>query len=103
VPLVKIKTKYQVTLPTELRKRVGVQIGDLLEARIERGKITLTPKTVIDRGIAESLEEFKKGRSYGPFDTAEEMLVSLQRKVKKLHAQSSARNKVSPKVAGHPH
>ena len=63
MPLVKIKTKYQVTLPTELRKRVGVQIGDLLEARIERGKITLTPKTVIDRGIAESLEEFKKGRA----------------------------------------
>jgi AbrB family looped-hinge helix DNA binding protein len=89
VPLVKIKTKYQVTLPTELRKRVGVQIGDLLEARIERGKITLTPKTVIDRGIAESLEEFKKGRSYGPFDTAEEMLVSLQRNVKKLHTQKT--------------
>lgn len=89
MPLVKIKTKYQVTLPTELRKRVGVQIGDLLEARIERGKITLTPKTVIDRGIAESLEEFKKGRSYGPFDTAEEMLVSLQRNVKKLHTQKT--------------
>jgi len=89
VPLVKIKTKYQVTLPTELRKRVGGQIGDLLEARIERGKITLTPKTVIDRGIAESLEEFKKGRSYGPFDTAEEMLVSLQRNVKKLHTQKT--------------
>jgi hypothetical protein len=68
---------------------VGVQIGDLLEARIERGKITLTPKTVIDRGIAESLEEFKKGRSYGPFDTAEEMLVSLQRNVKKLHTQKT--------------
>jgi AbrB family looped-hinge helix DNA binding protein len=89
VPLVRIKTKYQVTLPTELRKRVGVQIGDLLEARVERGKITLTPKTVIDRGIAESLEEFKKGRSYGPFDTAEEMLVSLQRNVKKLHTKKA--------------
>ncbi len=89
MPLVKIKTKYQVTLPSELRKRVGVQIGDLLEARIERGRITLTPKTVIDRGIAESLEEFKKGRSYGPFDTAEEMLVSLQRNVKKLHTQKT--------------
>jgi bifunctional DNA-binding transcriptional regulator/antitoxin component of YhaV-PrlF toxin-antitoxin module len=86
VPLVRIKTKYQVTLPNDLRKRVGVQIGDILEAKVERGKITLTPKIVIDRGIAESLEEFKKGRSYGPFDTAEEMLNSLHRNVKKLHA-----------------
>jgi len=54
-----------------------------LEAKIERGKITLTPKTVIDRGIAESLEEFRKGRSYGPFDTSEQILASLHQNVKK--------------------
>lgn len=87
MPLVRIKTKYQVTLPNDLRKRVGVRVGDLLEAKIERGKITLTPKTVIDRGIAESLEEFKEGRSFGPFGTAEEMLNSLHRNVKKLHTR----------------
>ena len=26
-------------------------------------------KSKVDRGIAESLEEFKKGRVYGPFET----------------------------------
>jgi bifunctional DNA-binding transcriptional regulator/antitoxin component of YhaV-PrlF toxin-antitoxin module len=89
VPLVRIKTKFQVTLPNDVRKRAGVRVGDFLEAKVERGKITLTPKTVIDRGVAESLEEFRKGRSYGPFDAAEEMLDSLDRNVKKLRANKS--------------
>ena len=87
--LVRIKTKYQVTIPNDLRKRMGVRIGDLLEAKVERGKITFAPKAVVDRGIAESLVEFREGRSYGPFDTAEKMLVSLHRNVKRLRARTS--------------
>jgi bifunctional DNA-binding transcriptional regulator/antitoxin component of YhaV-PrlF toxin-antitoxin module len=89
VSLVRIKTKYQVTIPNDLRKRMGVRIGDFLEAKVERGKITFAPRTVVDRGIAESLEEFRKGLSYGPFDTAEKMLASLHRNVKKLRARAS--------------
>jgi len=44
---------------------------------------------IIDRGIAASLEDFKRGRSYGPFDTAEEMIASL-------HA---ARDQTTPEIA----
>lgn len=76
--LVKIKTKYQVTLPASLRDQAGVEVGDILEAKVERGKITLSPKSVIDRDIAEGLEDIRQGRVYGPFDTAEEMIRSLQ-------------------------
>ena len=63
---------------------MGVKVGDLLEAKVEKGKMTLIPKTVIDRGIAESLEDYKNGRSYGPFDSAEELLASLHRNLKKV-------------------
>ena len=83
MPLVKVKTKYQVTLPTVIRKQIGIGIGDLLETKVEKGKITLTPKTVIDSRIAESLEDYKKGRSYGPFDTAHELIASLKSNMKK--------------------
>ncbi|MCA1626246.1 MAG: AbrB/MazE/SpoVT family DNA-binding domain-containing protein [Acidobacteria bacterium] len=85
--IVKVKTKGQVTLPTAIRKEVGLNIGDLLEAKIEQGKITLTPKSLIDRHIEEGLEDIKKGRTYGPFDTAEEMVVSLQSNMKKRAKQ----------------
>ncbi len=81
--LVRVKTKYQVTLPTRIREQVGLRIGDFLEAKVEKGKITLAPKAVIDLGIAESIEDYRKGRSFGPFESAEDMLKSLQDTVKR--------------------
>lgn len=80
--LVKVKTKGQVTIPTRLRKQAGLDIGDFLEAKLERGKITLTPKSLIDRHIEEGLEDIRQGRTYGPFDTADEMIASLKSNIK---------------------
>ena len=83
--IVRVKTKYQVTLPTAVRERAGVNVGDALEATVEEGKITLTPKSIVDRGIAEGLEDIRAGRVYGPFNSADDMLKSLHGNVKKLH------------------
>ena len=81
--LVKVKTKGQVTLPTRLREQAGLNVGDLLEAKLEKnGKITLTPKSLIDRHIEEGLEDIRKGRTYGPFDTAEDLIASLKGNIK---------------------
>ncbi len=89
MPLVKIKQKYQVTLPASVRQKAGLAVGDLLEAKVQGRKITLTPKVVIDREfiekrLAEGLEDIKKGRVYGPFSSAKEMIRSLHREAKKL-------------------
>jgi len=89
MPLVKVKEKYQVTLPTAVRQKAGVAVGDLLEAQVEGKKITLTPKAVVDRAflekrLAEGLEDLKKGRVYGPFSSAKEAIRSLHREAKKL-------------------
>ena len=84
--LVKVQKKGQLTLPVRLRNKAGIAEGDVLEAKLERGKITLSRKSRLDRGIAESLEDFRKGRAYGPFSNAEEMIASLHRNVKKLRA-----------------
>jgi AbrB family looped-hinge helix DNA binding protein len=80
--LVKVKPKGEVTLPSALRERAGLNVGDLLEARFEKGKITLTPKSLIDRRIEEGQEDIRRGRTYGPFDTADQMIESLQRNMK---------------------
>ena len=95
MPLVKVKNKYQVTLPTAVRQRAGVGVGDLLEAQVEKGKITFTPTAVVDRDeytpaqrraidreIAKGLEDIKKGRTYGPFNTVEDMAASIERNIK---------------------
>ena len=39
-------------MPTSVRKQTGLGVGVLLEAKVERGKITLTPKGLIDRKLA---------------------------------------------------
>lgn len=40
----KISTKGQVVLPGPIRRRLGLQPGDPLEARVEGQNIVLTPK-----------------------------------------------------------
>jgi looped-hinge helix DNA binding domain, AbrB family len=84
VPLVRVKAKYQVTLPTSVREKAGLDVGDLLEATVEGNTITLTPKTVVDRELALALEDVKKGRVHGPFSSAKEAIRSLHRETKKL-------------------
>jgi AbrB family looped-hinge helix DNA binding protein len=81
MPVVKIKDKFQVTLPASLRKRAGVEVGDFLEARVERGKITLTPKSLVDRRLMEALEDVRQGRTHGPFNSPQAIVKSLHGKV----------------------
>ena len=49
MPLVKIKEKFQITLPAELREVLHLAVGDLLEATIQDNVIVLKPKIVVDR------------------------------------------------------
>ncbi|HKT50579.1 MAG TPA: AbrB/MazE/SpoVT family DNA-binding domain-containing protein [Candidatus Angelobacter sp.] len=41
----KVSSKGQVVLPGPIRRKLGIRTGDSLEARIEAGKIVLTPQT----------------------------------------------------------
>lgn len=77
--IVSIKNKYQVVIPQRLREEIGLRVGDLLEARVERGKITFTPKAIVDRRLAESFADFKAGRAHGPFATAPQAIASMQK------------------------
>ena len=49
--IVTVKNKYQVVIPQTVRKELGINRGDLLEAKVERGKLTYTRKAVVDRRI----------------------------------------------------
>jgi len=44
-----------------VRRLVRIGVGDLLEAKAEKGRIVLTPKPVIDRRLAEALDDLKAG------------------------------------------
>ena len=104
--LVKVQHKGQVTIPSRLRQQAGIAEGDMVEATIHRGNIVLTPKVVIDRSaspnadgeytpvqrrvinarLAKSDKEIKSGRTFGPFDNADDMIASIESELKKRAA-----------------
>lgn len=85
--LVTIKNKYQIVIPAKVRKEAGLNVGDFLEVGFEQGKIMLTPKSLIDREIEEALEDFKMGRTSGPFETHEALVKHLRGMVRKHRAK----------------
>jgi AbrB family looped-hinge helix DNA binding protein len=89
--LVTVKTKFQVVIPREIRKQARLDIGDLLEASFENGKITFTPKTVIDRHLAEGLEDLAQGRTHGPYHSAAEAISALERRAAKRNKNGGKR------------
>jgi AbrB family looped-hinge helix DNA binding protein len=76
--IIKVREKYQVTLPARVRRKAGIAVGDLLEATVTRTRITLTPKRLLDLELARALEDLKKGRVHGPFRSARQAVRSLR-------------------------
>jgi AbrB family looped-hinge helix DNA binding protein len=77
MPLVKVKEKFQVTIPTALRKAVRLSVGDLLEAEAKGNATVLKPKVVVDReavdaAIKEGLADLKAGRVTPKFSSIKE-------------------------------
>lgn len=102
--VIKLKPKSQVTIPDGMRRELGVEVGDLLEARVQKGSIVLKPHMVADRDghtprqrrridaeLAKSKAEYKEGKSYGPFQTADEMIAHMKGQLKKRAAAKKAK------------
>ena len=98
LPLVKVKEKFQVTIPTELRQALHLTVGDLLEATIENETIVLKPKAVVDRrqawnGVIEVLDRVhaKLPPSTQDPKAEEEEITREIKEYRKAHARSPHR------------
>ena len=52
MPLVTVKSKFQVTIPARLRKGIDLREGDIMEATLMGDGILFRPKQVLDRDAA---------------------------------------------------
>src|SRR2546426_9779211 len=88
-----------LVVPSSIRRRAGLKAGDRVEFKVSGGIINIVPKLpsaddeytpaqrrIIDARLAESEEDFKKGRSFGPFNTADEMIAHMKGQLKKRAA-----------------
>jgi AbrB family looped-hinge helix DNA binding protein len=96
MPLVKVKPKFQVTIPTEVREAAQIAVGDILEATVQGTTIVLTPKAVVDRHEAwEKIERATasvtvRGRHRKQSPKEEEEWIARQVKAhRKQHAKRS--------------
>ena len=80
--IVTVKNKFQIVIPQRVRELVHIAIGDILEAGVVGGKITFTPKSLVDRHLAEGLEDARNGRTHGPYNTAEAAMAALESRAK---------------------
>ena len=77
MPMIKVKEKFQVTIPNAIRKEADLAVGDYLEVVIEGSTIVLKPKAMVDRESVEAaieagLRDVKEGRLIGPFSNMDE-------------------------------
>jgi AbrB family looped-hinge helix DNA binding protein len=57
---VRVKRKCQVTIPLELRSKLGIEEGVILEVKAEDGALIMKPLPPIEPGEVVGEEEFKK-------------------------------------------
>ena len=87
--IAQVRQNYQITLPAELRKRMGLKIGDLMEIAVKGTRLILTPKRAVDldqawfwtkawqAGEREADADIKAGR-VKKAKSAEELIRSLK-------------------------
>jgi len=79
MPYVRVKQKYQVTIPISVRKAMNIHEGDTLEAKVEEGRIVFVPQVVSDRGHTKHkakpslLSMIGANKDSGLFDSAEDI------------------------------
>jgi bifunctional DNA-binding transcriptional regulator/antitoxin component of YhaV-PrlF toxin-antitoxin module len=101
---VTVKSKSGLSVPGEVQRRAGIKVGDRLEFKVSGGIITIVPKLssadgeytpeqrrIVDARLAESEEDFRKGRSLGPFKSADEMIAHMKGQLKKRVARKGGK------------
>jgi AbrB family looped-hinge helix DNA binding protein len=93
MPISKLGQRRQVVIPKEICDELGLKEGDFVEVTSTAGKVVIKPKklvdaddvltpsqqSTIDKRLAEGLEDIKEERVYGPFNSVDSTLHSLQR------------------------
>lgn len=88
MPIVKVRKRWQLTIPEEVRQELGLEVGDLVEMTIKNGEAVITPKRLIDKRDAwywskewqekekEADEALMKG-DYKEFDDVQDLIKEL--------------------------
>ncbi len=84
----KVTRHGQITLPSQVRRTLGIEEGDLIEVQVRDDRMILTPKRLVDKSqayfwtkewqAAEAEADIKAGR-VKVFDSADALIEDLER------------------------
>jgi len=89
---VKVGASRQVAIPKKLHDELGLSPGDYLEVERRGNQLVLTPKSLIEKRLAEALDDVKEGRVGGPYNSVEELISSLHGARRTRKAKTSKRS-----------
>ena len=90
-----VKENNKLMVPESIQRRAGIKTGDHLEFKVSGGIINIIPKLpsaddeytpeqrrIIDARLNKADEDIKAGRMHGPFASAKEACVYIERRAK---------------------
>ena len=77
--VVKIGVSRQVAIPKRIHDQLGLEPGDYLEVELDGHRVILTPQALIEKRLAEGLEDIRKGRVHGPFRSVSALVRALRK------------------------
>jgi len=85
--IVNLQSRSTLTIPRDIRERLGISPGDPLDAKVEGGRLVLTPVAVVPRTLflsesgkakeAEADRDIRRGRTKS-FESSEDLLRDLE-------------------------
>lgn len=76
---VKIGVSRQVVIPKRIHDQLGLEPGDYLQVELVDDRVVMTPQALIEKRLAEGLEDVQKGRMRGPFRSVPALVRSLRK------------------------
>jgi hypothetical protein len=58
--------------------------------RVERGRVVPPPVSAVEREIAEGLDDIRRGRTYGPYESPDDAMRALHGMLKKTGRRPSS-------------
>jgi bifunctional DNA-binding transcriptional regulator/antitoxin component of YhaV-PrlF toxin-antitoxin module len=96
--------KSEFAIPRKIQREAGIKVGQPVTLRVVGSTIQIAPvnddkddvytpaqRRAINRDIAQSQKEFAEGKGFGPFNTVEELMASLNSKTPRRKSKPSRR------------
>ena len=89
--ITKVTRNFQVTIPADVREKIHLKVGTVVDFVVRKGKIFLMPKKLVNEdeayfwakewqeGEKEADEDIKTGRISGPYATAKDLQKALDK------------------------